>query len=172
MRAGVHFPITSGSHTLLPNEQQRILIWGDSSLINVAEQWLRSHHYTHILLPPQNVHSGINHEAALTLAGELQAQFVVLLEQEELKTGALIESRCGTGFNINVTVRGVSSLSRRTAFRGNAHYPHCVEHTHEIVENLTCQAFATAWGFRPSGQLEIPSSLACTAGQLPYSTVR
>lgn len=170
--AGIRYPITHGFRTFLPTEQQRILIWGDSSLSNVAEQWLRSHHYTHILLPPQNVHSGLNHEAVLTLAAELQAQFVVLLEQEELKTGALIESHCGTGFNINVTVRGISSLSRRTAFRGSAHYPHCVEHTHEIVENLTCQALATAWGFRPSGQLEIPSSLACTAGQLPYSTVR
>lgn len=170
--AGIRYPVTHGFHTFLPTEQQRILIWGDSSLTKVAEQWLRSHHYTHILLPPQNAHSGINHEAALTLAAELQARFVVLLEQEELKTGALIESRCGTGFNINVTVRGVSSLSRRTAFRGSAHYPHCVEHTQEIVENLTCQALATAWGFRLSGQLEIPSSLACTAGQLPYPTVR
>ena len=172
MRSGVHFPITSGSHTLLPNEQQRILIWGDSSLINVAEQWLRSHHYTHILLPPQNVHSGINHEAALTLAAELQAQFVVLLEQEELKTGALIESHCGPRFNISVTVRGLSLVSRETVFRGSAHYPHCVDRHKEVIENLTCQVLATAWGFRPSGQLEIPSSLACTSGQIPLSTTR
>ena len=26
---GVRFPITSGSHTILPTAQQRILIWGD-----------------------------------------------------------------------------------------------------------------------------------------------
>ncbi len=172
MRSGVHFPITSGSHTLLPSEQQRILILGDSALTSVAEEWLRSHHYSHILVPPRNSHQALDREAVLTLATELQAEFVLFLEREELKTGALIDPHCGTGFNINVTVRGLSRVSRETVFRGNAHYPHCVEHTHEIIEKLTCQALATAWGFRPSGQLEIPSSLACTAGQLPYSTAR
>ena len=169
---GIRFPITHGFHAQIPSEHQRILIWGAPPSIDVAEEWLRSHHYSPILAPSQPARSGFNQEAVLRLAVELGAEFVLLLEQEELKTGALIESPCGAGFNLSVTVRGISSLSRRTAFRGSAHYPHCVEHTHEIVENLTCQALATAWGFRPSGQLEIPSSLACTAGQLPYSTVR
>ena len=51
--SGVHFPITNGSHTLLPSTQQRILIWGDPLLARVADEWLRSHHYSNILMPPQ-----------------------------------------------------------------------------------------------------------------------
>ena len=141
-------------------------------MTTVAEEWLRSHHYSHILVPPRNSHHALDREAVLTLATELQTEFVLFLERGELKTGALIEPRCGTGFNISVTVRGFSLVSRETVFRGSAYYPHCVERTNAVYENLTCQALATSWGFRPSGQLEIPSSLACTAGQLPYSTVR
>lgn len=170
--AGVHFPITNGFHSELPTEQQRILIWGESSLIKIAEEWLQSHHYSPILAPPQKIHSGLDREGILSLADELGAEFVLLLEQEELKTGALIEPYCGARFNLSVTVRGLSLVSRGTVFRGSAHYPQCVERTHESVKHLTCQALATAWGFRPSGQLEIPSSLACTTGQVPLPTMR
>ncbi len=169
---GVHFPITNGFHTRLPTEQQRILIWGELPLTHVAEEWLRSHHYSSVLGPPQSAHPAWNREAVLILATERQAEFVLILEQDERKTGALIESHCGDRFNISVTVRGISLLSRETAFRSSAYYPHCVEHTHEVMKNLTCQALATAWGYRPSGQLEIPSSLACTAGQITPPSIR
>lgn len=172
MRSGVHFPITSGSHTLLPSEHQRILIWGDLPLTTVAEEWLQSHHYSDIIGLPQNVGSVWDREAALTLATERQAQFMLVLEREELTTGALLESHCGDRFNISVTVRGLSLSGRERVFRGSAHYPHCVEHTHEVIKSLTCQALATAWGYRPSGQLEIPSSLACTAGQITPASIR
>ena len=171
-RSGVHFPITNGFHTLLPTEQQRILVWGDPLLTHVAEKWLQSHHFSSIRGHPQNVHPGLNREAVFSLATEQQAEFVLLLERDELKTEALLESHCGARFNISITVRGLSLVSRETVFRGSAHYPHCVDRNNEVIEHLTCQALATAWGFRPSGQLEIPSSLACTAGQLRYSTAR
>lgn len=168
----VYFPITNGFHSELPTEQKRILIWGDSSLIKVAEEWLRSHHYSPILASPRKIHSELDREGVLRLAAELGAEFVILLEQEELKTGALIEPYCGARFNLSVTVSGLSQRSRETVFRGSAYYPQCVERTHEIVENLTCQALATAWGLRPSGQLEIPSSLACTTGQVSLPRMR
>ena len=170
--ASIRFPITHGFHTLLPTEGQRILLWGDPPSLEVAAEWLRSHHYAPILAPPQNVRSGFNREAVLRLAAELEAEFALTLEQEELKMGALIESHCGNRFNLIVTVRGLTNVSRGTAFRGSAYYPHCTEHTHEVIKNLTCQALATAWGYRPSGQLEIPSSLACTAGQMAPASIR
>lgn len=168
--AGIRFPITHGFHTHVPSEQQRILILGDPLLTKVTEEWLRSHHYSHVLVSPQTAHHGLDRETVLTLATQLQAEFVLLLEREELRIGALIESDCGARFNISITVRGLSLMSREPVFRGTAYYPHCVEHHRETVQNLTCQALATAWGFRPSGQLEIPSSLACTTGQTSPST--
>jgi len=170
--AGIHFPITNGFHSDLPTEKQRILIWGNSSLSKVAEKWLRSHHYSPILALPQKIHAELDHGEAFRLAAELGTEFVLLLEQEELKTGALIEPHCGARFNLSITARGLLQRSREMVFRGSAHYPQCVERTHEIVEHLTCQALATAWGFRPSGQLEIPSSLACTTGQVPLPATR
>jgi hypothetical protein len=33
-----------------------------------------------------------------------------------------------------------------------------------MLHELTCQALATAWGCRASGQLDIPSEQMCTAG--------
>jgi hypothetical protein len=62
---------------------------------------------------------------------------------------------------VRVTVQGLLVESGETVFRGSAHYPHCVDLSGETFRNLTCQAAATAWGFRPSGQLDIPSSLMC-----------
>ena len=170
--AGIRFPITSGSHSLLPTDQQRILIWGDPPLTDVAEEWLRVHHYSSILQPdtgplhaPQVLHKSSDRNAALAVAGEMKAEYVLFLEREENKEGALIEPHCGPLFNVSVAVRGLSVESGDTALRGSAHYPHCVDLSEKTFRSLTCQALATAWGFRPSGQLDIPSNLMCTAGQ-------
>lgn len=170
--AGVRFPITSGSHTVLPTAQQRILLWGDPPLADVAVDWLQSHHYSSIVMPEsspfytsQVSHGFSDHKVALAVAKEMKAEFVVFVEREVSKEGALIEQQCGPLFYVNVSIRGLSVESGDAALRGNAHYPHCVDLSGETFRSLTCQAFATAWGFRPSGQLDIPSSLMCTAGQ-------
>ena len=174
------FPIASGSHTSLPLPQQRILLWGDPPLTDVAMEWLRSHHYSNVVMPengpinnaPQIAHSSSDHKVALVVAREMQADFVLFLEREESKNGALLESQCGSLFSVDVRVSGLSVENGEVALRGNAHYPHCVELSVETIRNLTCQAFATAWGYRPSGQLDIPSSLMCTVGQTKPIPVR
>ena len=177
--SAVRFPITSGSHTSLPSAHQLILIWGDPSLTGVAAEWLSSHHYASILLPhsgprqhPQVSHPSSDRQAALVVAKELNAEFVLLLDREDNKEGALIESHCGPLFSVSVNVRGLSVQRGDTALQGNAHYPHCVELRDEIVRSLTCQALATAWGFRPSGQLDIPGGLMCTTGQTAPMPIR
>lgn len=170
--SGFRFPITGGAHTILPTAEQRILIWGDPPVADVAVEWLRAHHYSSILMPdrgpsqvPEVSHRYTDRIAALAVAEEMKAEFVLFLERDESKEGALIEPHCGPLFYVSVNVRGLSVESGDTALRGNAHYPHCVELSDKTFRSLTCQALATAWGFRPSGQLELPSSLMCTAGQ-------
>ena len=145
---------------------------GRSPLADIAVEWLRAHHYSNILTPekgpfptPQISHSFSDRKTALSVAKEMKADFALFLEREDNKEGALIEPHCGALFHVSVTVRGLSVESGDTALRGSAHYPHCVVLTDETLRNLTCQAFATAWGFRASGQLVIPSSMMCTAGQ-------
>jgi hypothetical protein len=176
---GVRFPITSGSHSRLPNTEQRMLIWGDAPLSDVAVEWLRAHQYSNILMPathplqaPQIVHNDSTRNAALAVAQEMKADVVLVLERDATKEGALIQSDCGVLYNVNVAVRGLSVESGDTVLRGTAHYPHCVDLSDKTMRNLTCQAFATAWGFRPSGQLDIPSSLMCTAGQTEPMPIR
>ncbi|HEX8750843.1 MAG TPA: hypothetical protein VF732_07000 [Nitrospira sp.] len=176
---GQRFPVTSGSHTILPTAQQPILIWGDPPLADVALEWLRSHHYSKILVPDSGPfqaarvsHNFSDPKAALAVAKEMKADFVLMLEREESKEGALIEPQCGSLFYVSVQVRGLSVESGETALRGSAHYPHCVDLSEKTSRSLTCQAIATAWGFRPSGQLDIPSSLMCTAGQTAPMPIR
>ena len=177
--AGVRFPITHGSHTILPTTQQRILLWGDAAPADIALQWLRSHHYSNVVTPEkgpfQNMHithSSSDRRASLAVAKEMNADFVLFVEHEESKEGALIEPQCGALFHVSVTVRGLSVTTGDTAFGGSAHYPHCVDVSAETFRNLTCQAIATAWGYRPPGQLDIPSSLMCTAGQTEPPPIR
>ena len=169
---GVRFPITSGSHTLLPATDEPILIWADPPLLEMAVEWLRAHRYSNLSMPdrhpvrsPQIVHDYSTRSAALAVAREMKAEFVVFLEQEATKDGTLLEANCGSRFNVNVDVRGVSRETGSTALRANAHYPHCIERNDRTLQALACQALATAWGFRPSGQLDIPSNLMCTVGQ-------
>ena len=95
----------------------------------------------------------------------MKADVVVVLEREATKEGALIESDCGRQYDVSVDVRGLSVKTGETMLRGSAHYPHCVDLSDKTLRNLSCQAFATAWGFRPAGQLDLPSAMMCTAGQ-------
>ncbi|HEU4682880.1 MAG TPA: hypothetical protein VFS39_00070 [Nitrospira sp.] len=178
--AGVRFPITSGFHTVLPSPDQRILIWADPAVAEIAAEWLRTHHYSTLLTPhpapfqaaSEAIHRFADRQAALAVAREMKAEFVLFLERDERKDGALIESSCGSRFSIDVRITGLSMERQETTLRGDAHYPHCVTASPETMRALTCQAFATAWGFRPSGQLDIPSHLMCTAGQTESTPTR
>jgi len=121
---------------------------------------------------PQASHSFSDRKAALAVAESMNAEFVLFLEREESKEGALIEQQCDSFSYVNVSLRGLSVESGETVLRGSAHYPHCVDLSGETFQNLTCQVFATAWGYRPSGQLDIPSSLMCTTGQTEPTPIR
>lgn len=177
--SGVRFPITNGFHTNLPTPIQRILIWADPPVGDMAIEWLRAHHYSNVLMPakhplqsPQIAHNLSTSNAALAVAREMKAELVLVIERDATKEGALIQSDCGALYDVNVEVRGLSVESGDTALRGGAHYPHCVDLSEKTIRSLTCQAFATAWGFRPSGQLDIPSNLMCTTGQTEPISIR
>jgi hypothetical protein len=177
--SGVRFPITSGSHTTLPTTNQRILIWADPPLTDMAMEWLQVHHYSTLTLPEKApfqphpiAHNFSTRKAALAVAKEMDTDIVLVLEREATKDGALLEPQCGPLYHVNVELQGYSVKSGETALRGSAHYPQCVDLTDKMIRSLTCQAFATAWGFRPSGQLEIPSSLMCTTGQTAPPPIR
>jgi len=101
----------------------------------------------------------------------MKVEVVLVLERDTTKDGALIEPDCGALYHVSVELHAVSVERGETALRGSAQYPNCVDLSDKTTRSLTCQAFATAWGFRPSGQLEIPSSLMCTTGQTVPTSV-
>jgi hypothetical protein len=68
-------------------------------------------------------------------------------------------------YTVDVTVRGVNGVTNEVEWKGNAHFPPLSNPPENALVHLTCQALATAWGFRPSGQLEIPSEMMCSVGQ-------
>jgi hypothetical protein len=73
---------------------------------------------------------------------------------------------------VSLEVQGLAVKNGDRPLRGSAHYPHCVDQSDKTLRSLTCQALATAWGFRPPGQLEIPSSLMCTTGETAQTPLR
>jgi hypothetical protein len=177
--SGVRFPITNGFHTTLPPRDEPILIWSDPPLAEMAVEWLRIHHYSNLFVPkvhpvetPQIAHNFSTRTAGLAVAREMKAALILVVEHEATKDGALIETDCGPLFNVHVEARGLSTETGDTVLRGGAHYPQCVDLNGKTLRSLACQAFATAWGFRPSGQLDVPSSLMCTAGQTEATPVR
>jgi hypothetical protein len=156
---------------MLPAQDEPILVWSDPPLTELAVEWLRTHKYSSVLTPHHSPfeahpigHNFSTRAAALAVAREMKAKTVIVVEQEATKE-ALIEPDCGARFHVSVDVRAQSIERQEPILRGHAHYPHCVDPGAKTLRSLTCQAFATAWGFRPSGQLDIPSSLMCTAGQ-------
>ena len=164
---------------MLPATDQRILIWADPPLTEMAVTWLSIHRYSHLLMPEKSplqvhriAHDFSTRKAALAVAQEMKAEVVLVLEREGTKDGALIEPHCGPLYNVSVRLEGVSVDSGDTTLRASAHYPQCVDLSDKTIQSLTCQTFATAWGFRPSGQLEIPSTLMCTTGQTAPTPLR
>ena len=177
--SGIHFPITNGSRTTLPAPDQRILIWADSPLREMASEWLKAHHYSQLLMPEetpleahQMTHNFSSRKAAVALAREMTADVLLIVEREATKDGALIEPHCGPRYHVTVELQALSVDSGGTTLKGSAHYPQCVDLSEITIRSLMCQALATAWGFRPPGQLEIPSSLMCTTGQTAPAPIR
>jgi curli biogenesis system outer membrane secretion channel CsgG len=61
-----------------------------------------------------------------------------------------------------VNVRAVDIQTGEVVWSGTARYPTMDTGAPEdSFVKLTCQALATAWGFRPAGQREIPSQSMC-----------
>src|SRR5262249_27125658 len=141
---GIRFPITSGSHGVLPSAQQQILIWADPPLTDLAVEWLRTHHFSNLLMPhnaplrpPDLIHNFSTRNAALAVAQEMKAEIVLFVEREATKDGALIEPHCGPLYHVSVEVRGLVVDNGATSLRGSAHYPNCVALNDKTIRSLT-----------------------------------
>lgn len=132
-----HFPITSGRPTDLPPHGATlhvIAVEGEVKRSTVA--WLQQHGY--------RVRQGAGADAAILC--------------EAVDQPAIWE-----GVTPEVIIRLQRPPGAASVILGRAMMPTATG-GERVLHELTCQALATAWGYRPSGQLDIPSEQMCTTG--------
>ena len=160
-----HPPVTDGFVTDLPKPGTLTIVWGDDpSAVGVATTWLQKRGLSVIErstlavdADPQRTalaHTLLDEAAILQAAKKLGVQEVVFVD------------RGGDYRAPMVAVRGVHIESGRIHWSGSARYPTFeTRPPKDTIANLTCQALATAWNFRPPGSKWFISSEAmCTAG--------
>ncbi|MGH7232388.1 MAG: hypothetical protein ACREJU_13670 [Nitrospiraceae bacterium] len=173
----VHYPITSGYHSTLPLRDARILVWAKQPVLGMATTWLQTHGLT--VIPPNRLGPLMTPELQNALTYTSDDMPIILRHAKSVHAALVLfadfdvtaeaASRAIGNFEpvhaVNVTVLGLNANTSEIEWKGNARYPPRPQLPADALVHLTCQALATAWGFRPGGQLEIPSGMMCTAGQ-------
>jgi hypothetical protein len=134
--APIHYPITSGMYRQIPTDGTSFCLAVNQPIArDTAIRWLEQRGYT-----------VTNSACGLRLTVEVGE-----------------ETAIRGGMTPTVDVDVVDPSTGIMLLRGTAAMP-IGSRLDDVLRGLTCQALATAWGYRPAGQLEIPSSLMCTVG--------
>ena len=138
----VHFPITTGFHDALPEPGTRIAVAGTGPLaVDHVMRWLRDHGYEAVPANPMD---------------STTANLLVTVT-------TTMEPAIRGGETPDVNIQLVDSRTGAIKLRGRAYMP-IASVADALIPDLICQAMATAWGYRPPGQLEIPSAMMCRVG--------
>lgn len=166
-----NIPVTDGYRKDLPKPGTRAIVWGDdTSAIAMATTWLqkrglivmeRTTLVQHLEPEAEEItrmldlrHSMKDEAAILKAAGKAGVQEVVFVD------------RGGDARAPMVSVRGLVVESGEVHWSGSARYTkYAIRPTKHALANLTCEALATAWEFRPPGSKWLISSESmCQAG--------
>ena len=139
-------PITSGARTELSSPSERLLVWGNHpAAVNTAVTWLQNRGIeamdsTRLREIKQDQRASAEAELLKT-AGELGVPHVVFV----IYSGDLRAPM--------VSVRGLNSDNGHLRWSGTARYPEYASRPlNHALAVLTCQALATAWGYREPGK--------------------
>lgn len=95
--------------------------------------------------------------------------FVDASFRKELRSSFEVHEGRGGGtvteYSASVSIRGVNVETSEVAWSGTARFSKPVRGIEDALTKLTCQALATAWGFRPAGWHEFDSQAMCQAGE-------
>lgn len=181
------YPITDGFHHTLPQTNTRIVIWGNHPAVTgTATTWLQKRglrvvERARLLQIFEEQHIRLTHtpddEAPILRVGKiLGAGLVVFIDGSSTEgiSSSYSVGRYGGGggsqsvYSGAVSVRGVDVETSEVLWTGTARYPQQTGGGPEdTLMKLTCQALATAWGFRPSGDQAIASQSMCAVGEKP-----
>jgi hypothetical protein len=185
------YPITDGFHHALPDSNQRIVVWGNTTAVTgTTTTWLQKRGVKIVerarllqLFDEQRIrltHTSDDEGPILRIGKLLGAGMVVFADgsaSEGLASTYTMGPYGGTGgshsvYGVAVTIRGVDVESSEILWSATARYPRQVGGSPEDgLMKLTCQALATAWGFRPPGHLNISSEATCAATKpIPLAT--
>jgi len=174
------YPITDGFQKTLPGRNARIVVWGEHpSAVGTATTWLQKRGITVLerarlkqILDEQMVR--LTHtpddEAQVLRVGKILGADLVVFVDSPFTTGISssfgVSAYGGSGssatvYSTSVSIRGVNGETGEVAWTGNARYPQDFGNLDDTLAKLTCQALATAWGFRPPGHHEISSQSMC-----------
>lgn len=170
-----NYPVTDGFHRSLPQADSLIVIWGSSTTIaETAARWFHKQGLRVIerssFLPIihehglQLTHTTADDEVMLRIGKLLGAETVVFANASITSDGFSNHIRQGYVplHAATVSVQGVNVNTEAVAFRGTATYAGGVTgNPQDSLAKLTCQALATAWGGRPSGNRTIHSEEMC-----------
>lgn len=177
--------ITEGFHKTLPQQNARVLVWGGHpSALRMTELWLQRHGLTTV--DQVRIQQIVNHQhitvkdawqdqkELLQIGKVARADFVVVVHTPFTKgaPGAPYIGPYGGGtmerleYIASVSIKGVSVETGETAWSGSARYPGRYSDLENGLEELTCQALATAWGIRPIGHYPIRAQTMCDIADL------
>lgn len=186
VRSSILWPVTHGTHDELPQASARLLLLGDDRIVSLtAAQWLQQRGL-HVITKPR-VRRLLHEEQAFPLPARMDStglaelgeragvQWVVVAESDheiigDMRPGAHDHEHdkadaVPTLYSTSVSIRGLATATTQVEWRGQAEFLFLglvsAHRLDEAFHNLTCQALATAWGFRPPGQHEIASAAMC-----------
>lgn len=156
-------PVTDGFLIDLPKPATPTIVWGnDPSAVGVATTWLQRRGLSIIEPSTLAVYAERERtEVAHTLLDE--AEIIQAAKKLGVQEVVFVD-RGGDYRAPMVAVRGVHIESGRVHWSGSARYSTFeTRPPKDALANLTCQALATAWNFRPPGtKWFISSEAMCT----------
>ena len=175
------YPVTDGFHHSLPLPNTRIVIWGDTPTVTgTATTWLQKRGLRIVerakllqLFEEQRIrltHTADDEGPILRVGKLIGAEMVVFADASVTRGVASnysVNAYGGGGrsepvSSASVSIRGVEVETSEVVWNATARYPQQTGGSPEdALAKLTCQALATAWGFRPAGDQAISSQTMC-----------
>jgi hypothetical protein len=166
-------PVTDGFHGQLPSPGTSTIVWGDDlAAIGTATTWLHKRGLS--VIERSNLQLGLDAES-IQLDHTLKDEAAVLRAAKKMGVAEVVfVDRAGDLRAPMVTVRGVNVETARVQWSGSARYTSFeARPPKDKLVNLTCEALATAWGFRPAGKkLFISSQKMCGLDNVTASAPR
>ena len=152
-------PITDGHHVKLPEADTKIIVWGNHpAVVETATTWLKKRGLR--TFDPASLESVLE-EKSLRWEHTFEDEMNILQAAKKLGAQEVVfANQYGDRRSPSVSVRGVRVNDQLLVWIGSARFSGFVKDPkNDMLARLTCQALATAWGYRKPGDKWFQSSV-------------